>query len=129
MRKRKNGTLKSGRSGKTVKSRKQALAIALSEARRAGGKVPKRKKPAGIKRATAKKRPAARKAATQRMPAKTSRKIATKRAPRKAPRKAAAKRSTRKPTTKAAGKGTGGKATTSRRRASAPKKRPARRSR
>ena len=43
MHKRKRGTLKSGRSGKTVKSRKQAIAIGLSEARRAGGKVPKRK--------------------------------------------------------------------------------------
>jgi hypothetical protein len=42
--KRKRGSLKSGRSGKRVKSRKQAIAIGLSEARRAGGKVPKRKK-------------------------------------------------------------------------------------
>jgi uncharacterized protein DUF6496 len=40
---RKHGTLKSGRSGVTVKSRKQAIAIGLSEARRAGKKVPKRK--------------------------------------------------------------------------------------
>ena len=39
----KRGTLKSGRSGRTVKSRKQAIAIGLSEARRAGGKVPKKK--------------------------------------------------------------------------------------
>ena len=44
MHKRKSGTLKSGRSGKTVKSRKQAIAIGLSEARRAGGKVPKRRR-------------------------------------------------------------------------------------
>jgi hypothetical protein len=36
------GKLKSGRSGKKVKSRKQAIAIGLSEARRAGGKVPKK---------------------------------------------------------------------------------------
>jgi hypothetical protein len=43
MRERKRGTLKSGRSGKKVTSRKQAIAIGLSEARRAGGKVPKRK--------------------------------------------------------------------------------------
>jgi hypothetical protein len=43
MRRRKRGTLKSGRSGKTVKSRKQAIAIGLSEARRKGKKVPKRK--------------------------------------------------------------------------------------
>jgi hypothetical protein len=43
MRKRKRGTLKSGRSGKKVKSRKQAIAIGLSEARKKGKKVPKRK--------------------------------------------------------------------------------------
>jgi len=44
MRKRKKGTLKSGRSGRKVKSRKQAVAIGLSEARKKGAKVPKRKK-------------------------------------------------------------------------------------
>ena len=38
----KEGTLKSGRSGKKVSSRKQAIAIGLSEAREAGGKVPKK---------------------------------------------------------------------------------------
>ena len=38
----KRGQLKSGQSGKTVRSRKQAIAIGLSEARRAGGKVPSR---------------------------------------------------------------------------------------
>jgi hypothetical protein len=43
MHERKRGTLKSGRSGKKVKSRKQAIAIGLSQARRAGGKVPRRK--------------------------------------------------------------------------------------
>lgn len=43
MRKRKKGTLKSGRSGKTVKSRKQAIAIGLSEARKEGKKVPAKK--------------------------------------------------------------------------------------
>jgi uncharacterized protein DUF6496 len=42
MHERKRGTLKSGRSGKKVKSRKQAIAIGLSEARRAGGKVPRK---------------------------------------------------------------------------------------
>jgi len=40
----KRGTLKSGRSGKRVKSRKQAIAIGLPEARRAGGKVPRRRR-------------------------------------------------------------------------------------
>ena len=45
MRRRKRGTLKSGRSGKggTVKSRKQAIAIGLSEARKKGAKVPAKK--------------------------------------------------------------------------------------
>ena len=43
MHERKRGTLKSGRSGKKVTSKKQAIAIGLSEARREGGKVPKPK--------------------------------------------------------------------------------------
>jgi hypothetical protein len=43
MHERKRGTLRSGRSGKKVKSRKQAIAIGLSEARRAGAKVPRKK--------------------------------------------------------------------------------------
>jgi hypothetical protein len=43
MHERKRGTLKSGRSGKKVTSRKQAIAIGLSEARRAGAKVPRKK--------------------------------------------------------------------------------------
>ena len=41
--KQKKGTLKSGRSGKKVTSRKQAVAIGLSEARKKGAKVPKKK--------------------------------------------------------------------------------------
>ena len=41
MHERKRGTLKSGKSGKPVKSRKQAIPIGLSQARNAGGKVPK----------------------------------------------------------------------------------------
>jgi hypothetical protein len=43
MHERKSGTLKSGRGGRRVTSRKQAIAIGLSEARRAGGKVPRKK--------------------------------------------------------------------------------------
>ena len=42
MRERKRGTLRSGSSGKKVTRRKQAIAIGLSEARRAGGKVPRK---------------------------------------------------------------------------------------
>ena len=53
MHERKAGTLKSGSSGKTVKSRKQAIAIGLSEARRAGGKVPRKK---GKKKTSRKKK-------------------------------------------------------------------------
>ena len=45
MQERKSGTLRSGRSGRKVKSRKQAIAIGLSEARRSGAKVPARKSP------------------------------------------------------------------------------------
>ena len=57
MKKRKAGTLKSGRSGKAVKSRKQAIAIGLSEARAEGAKVPKKAaKKTARKRKTAKKR-------------------------------------------------------------------------
>jgi hypothetical protein len=58
MHERKSGKLKSGRSGKTVKSRKQAIAIGLSEARKAGGKVPSRK--ASSRKSSSKKRPAKR---------------------------------------------------------------------
>ena len=43
MHERKHGTLKSGRSGKKVNSRKQAIAIGLSEARKSGAKVPKKR--------------------------------------------------------------------------------------
>jgi uncharacterized protein DUF6496 len=44
MKKRKKGTLRSGRSGKKVRSREQAIAIGLSEARKKGKKVPQRKR-------------------------------------------------------------------------------------
>ena len=52
MHERKHGTLKSGRSGKKVTSRKQAIAIGLAEARREGGKVPAKRT---SKRTTARK--------------------------------------------------------------------------
>jgi hypothetical protein len=50
MRERKRGTLKSGRSGRKVKSRKQAIAIGLSKARRSGAKVPPRKRAGSSRR-------------------------------------------------------------------------------
>jgi hypothetical protein len=60
MKKRKAGTLKSGRSGRKVTSRKQAIAIGLSEARAEGAKVPKKaaKKRKATKKRKAKKRKA-----------------------------------------------------------------------
>src|SRR5205807_7683542 len=66
MHERNQGTLKSGSSGKKVKSRKQAIAIGLSEARRAGAKVPKkksstRKKASSRKKTSSKKKSSARK--------------------------------------------------------------------
>ena len=57
MHERKRGTLRSG-SGKKVKSRKQAIAIGLSEARRSGAKVPKKRK---SKKKSSKKRSSSRK--------------------------------------------------------------------
>jgi len=53
MHERKHGTLKSGKSGKKVTSKKQAIAIGLSEARQEGAKVPSKK---GSKKSTSKKK-------------------------------------------------------------------------
>lgn len=65
MHERKRGSLRSGRSGRKVKSRKQAIAIGLSEARRAGAKVP----PAPRKKAAKKsRRKAAKKTVRKRSP-------------------------------------------------------------
>lgn len=77
MREMKKGTLRSGGSGKKVTSRKQAIAIGLSEARKAGGKVPKKAAKKAAARKTAKKatkrsgRPAKR--ATKKTSQKTAR--------------------------------------------------------
>jgi hypothetical protein len=68
MHERKRGTLKSGRSGKKVKSRKQAIAIGLSQARRAGGKVPKK----GKSGTSSKRRSSARKSTAKRSTARRS---------------------------------------------------------
>jgi hypothetical protein len=54
MHERKKGTLKSGRSGKKVTSKKQAIAIGLSEARKEGAKVPRKK--SSSKKRSSKKR-------------------------------------------------------------------------
>jgi len=66
MKKRKAGTLKSGRSGRKVKSRKQAIAIGLSEARAKGRKVPKKASKKKISKKTTKKRKAVKKRKTKR---------------------------------------------------------------
>jgi hypothetical protein len=75
----KEGKLKSGKSGRKVKSRKQAIAIGLSEARKEGAKVPKKKsaskKSASKKSTTAKKKSTGRKRATSRK--RTTRKRST----------------------------------------------------
>jgi hypothetical protein len=63
MRERKKGTLKSGKSGKKVTSRKQAIAIGLSEARKAGGKVPRKGKSASKTKSGAKRKSASKSAA------------------------------------------------------------------
>lgn len=68
MHEKKAGTLKSGRSGKKVTSKKQAIAIGLSEARKEGAKVPKK---SGAKKSTAKKS-AAKKSAPKKSSKKTS---------------------------------------------------------
>ena len=75
MHERKRGTLKSGGSGKKVTSRKQAIAIGLSEARRAGGKGPPAQKSAAKKtgaRKTAAKKTGARKTGAKKTGAKKS---------------------------------------------------------
>jgi len=77
MRERKKGTLKSGRSGRKVTSRKQAIAIGLSEARAAGGKVPKK----------------AAKKSTRSAPKKTAKKRGAKKTAKKTARKTARKSS------------------------------------
>lgn len=63
MHEKKKGTLRSGRSGKKVTSRKQAIAIGLSEARKAGAKVPKKK--TATKKKAAKKKSTGRKKAAK----------------------------------------------------------------
>ncbi len=77
MHEKKRGSLRSGGSGKKVKSRKQAIAIGLSEARKAGAKVPKKK---SVAKKTAKKKSPGRKPATKRTAKK---KTATKKSTRR----------------------------------------------
>lgn len=71
----KRGTLKSG-SGQKVKSRKQAIAIGLSEARKAGGKVPAKK--SSSKKSASKKAPSKKSSSKKSSSKKTTRKSSSK---------------------------------------------------
>ncbi len=87
MHERKEGTLRSGKSGKKVTSRKQAIAIGLSEARRAGGKVPKKSAKKSAKKST-------KKSASSR--GRKSAKKTTRKTKKSATRKTSARKSARK---------------------------------
>ena len=78
----KKGKLKSGRSGKKVTSRKQAIAIGLSEARKSGGKVPKKS--------------STKKSAKKSSPKKSAKKSSTKKSAKKSSSKKSAKKSSKK---------------------------------
>jgi hypothetical protein len=88
MRERKKGTLKSGRSGRKVTSRKQAIAIGLSEARREGGKVPPPK--------TASRKTTDRKKASEKTTARKTASGKTVSSKKTASRKTASKRAAKK---------------------------------
>ena len=95
MHERKQGTLKSGGSGKKVTSKKQAIAIGLSEARKEGGKVPAKKgaaKKSSVKKSSVKSSGARKTAAKKSSTGGTSAK--------KSSRKTAAKKTARKSTAK-----------------------------
>ena len=86
MHEQKHGQLKSGRSGKKVTSRKQAIAIGISEARQAGAKVPKKK---GASKKSASKKGASKKGASKK---RASKRGASKKSASKAGRKKSAGR-------------------------------------
>src|SRR3954465_15264913 len=93
MHERKRGTLKSGSSGKKVKSRKQAIAIGLSEARREGGKVPSKKK-SSSKKTSSKKRSSSKKTSTKKR--SSSKKSSSKKSTKKSSSKKSSKKSSSK---------------------------------
>lgn len=95
MHKRKAGTLKSGRSGRKVKSREQAIAIGLSEAREKGAKVPRKRsaKKGGARKSSGGRSSSARKSAAKKGGRKTAaRKRSRSTSAKKGGRKRAAKR-------------------------------------
>ena len=71
MHEKKRGELKSGRSGKKVTSRKQAIAIGLSEARAEGGKVPAPKKKSAAKKSSGGRKTASKKSAAKKSSGKS----------------------------------------------------------
>jgi len=92
MHEREQGRMKSGGSGKKVTSKKQAIAIGLSEARKEGGKVPAKK--GAAKKSSAKKAPAKKAPAKKSSPGTTSAKTSSRKtAAKKTARKSTAKRS------------------------------------
>ncbi len=95
MHERKHGTLKSGGSGKKVTSKKQAIAIGLSEARKEGTKVPAKK---GAAKKSSAKKSSAKKSSAKKSSAKKS--SAKKSSAKTSSRKTAAKKSARKSTAK-----------------------------
>ena len=92
MHERKRGTLRSGRSGKKVTNRKQAIAIGLSEARREGGKVPS-KKSSSKKAKSSSKKSSARKSSSKSGAKQTARKSSAKRSAKSSARRGSARRS------------------------------------
>ncbi len=88
MHERKHGTLKSGSSGKKVTSRKQAIAIGLSEARREGGKVPSKK---SSKKPSSKKS-SSKKSSSKKSSSRKSSKKSSKKSSRKSSKKSSKKR-------------------------------------
>lgn len=98
MHEKKRGKLKSGRSGKKVTSRKQAIAIGLSEARKEGAKVPKKGSKSGRSKKGASKKGASKKGASKKGASKkrASKKSSSKRGVRKSSSKSSSKRGTSK---------------------------------
>ena len=114
MHERKEGKLRSGGSHKKVTSRKQAIAIALSEARREGDKVPPNPRRKSSAKKSARKAPAkksGRKSATKKSSARksTARKSSRKSAAKKSTRRSTAKKSAKKSAAKKRGRKTSGK--------------------
>lgn len=93
MHERKHGSLRSGKSGKKVKSRKQAIAIGLSEARRAGGKVPAKKSSSRKSAKKSAKRSSGGRSTKSRSRKSSGRRSSSRKSTRKSSRKSSARNS------------------------------------